>query len=200
MSVWIVLGSSPLARQSLAAAREDWPSANVITTNRGIELVETPDVFALIDANACKLWGSAAKAAAQRGTLCVTLQRDGRAMLTRGIDWFPVRYRNGSPFELFAMSGPWCLEYALLIGKARLVIMCGMDGYDPASPSDYFAGATPSIDDPERAYRRNQTQTEQVIQPLTQRLVDKYPDADVRCYGHPRYVVRGKNWRVITPL
>lgn len=195
MNPCIVLGSSPLARQAYAKARRQWPLARVVTCNRGLEIERDPDFYFLSDCKACQLWSRAGKEAAKRGkTQCVTLRRDAAAMKMRTVDDFDVVIREGHPYEPFQLSGAWCLEFAIRLPGASVVIMCGMDGYRrEVGVGDYFPGAQ-RVPEGEG---QGKDLLDTVIQPLTDRIVAKYPGVQFACVGKPNYTINRPNWAVI---
>lgn len=191
---WIILGSSPNAQASYRKACADHVERVTITSNRGILIEPEPDFYFLSDRSACANWAGNAREADKRGTCCVTLQRNDRALDARGIAWFPVKLRGGHPFEPFQLSGLACVEIAIRLGKARQVILCGMDGYDPERGIyDYFDGEEHS----HKYKARGCDHTETIIEPVTNLLCRKYPSVDFLCYGAPRYAVTAPNWSVI---
>lgn len=195
MAPWVVIGSSPLAKESYAYARQSWPGARTVTCNRGLAIEPDPDFFFLSDSAACVAFSAAGKTAAKRGkTKTVTLRRDAQAMKMRTVDDFDLVVREGHPFEPFQLSGLWCLEFAIRFGGASLVLLCGMDGYRPAvGVTDYFAGAQ-RIGDAE-GLGKDLVRT--VIIPLTDRLAGKYPEVQFRCVGQPCYQIERPNWQVV---
>jgi len=189
---WIVLGSSPLAPRAYAKACEDAIERVVITCNRGLAIEPDPDFYFLADSTACLLFADDAKAASKRGTICVTLQRAQMAMERRRVEWFPLIVRNGPPFEAFQMSGLWCIEFAIIVGKAQRVWLCGCDGYTAEYAEErYFEGARPF---PDQGPKRHHTTN--IVQPVTQKLCRKYPAVEFRLYGEPHYAVEAANWEV----
>lgn len=197
MITWIVLGSSPAARDAYAHARRLGDGASVITCNRGLEIEPDPDFFFLSDTTACRLWSAAGKAAAKRGkTKTVTLRRCAQEMKMRTVDDFDLVVRAGHPFEPFQLSGLWCAEFAIRFGRAERVLLCGLDGYTQApGRMDYFPGAY------EVAGREDlgSDLTPTVVAPATARLVEKYPGVSFLCLGHPCYQIELPNWAVCTP-
>jgi len=194
---WIVLGCSPLAREAYATARRDFPGAPVITCNRGLQVEPDPDFFFLSDQVACKLFAEGGKLASKRGkTKRITLRRDPQAMKMRTVDDFEIVYREGYPFEPFQTSGIWCVEYAIRVGLARRVVLCGMDGYRPGCPGqDYFPGAYHY--EPNDGLQKDLTKT--VVEPLTNRIAAKYPEIEFIQVGEPCYQVNSPNWHVVPP-
>jgi hypothetical protein len=193
----IVLGSSPLAREAYATARRLYYDARVVTCNRGLEIEPNPDFFFLSDAGACVRWSGDGKAAAKRGkTKTVTLRRDAAAMKMRTVDDFDLVVREGHPFEPFQMSGLWCLEFAIRFCGAGRVLICGCDGYRPTiGVGDYFPGATQIAESEGKGLYL----TAKVIDPLTSRIVAKYPEVSFCLVGQPCYEIRSPNWEVIEP-
>ncbi len=197
-STWIVIGSSPTVLQTYPRARSRWGDAGTITCNRGLQVEPDPDFYFLSDQLACQLWAAKGKEASKRGkTKRVTLRRDPQAMKMRSVDDFEIVIREGHPFEPFQMSGLWCVEFAIRILGADQVVMCGLDGYRPGcEKQDYFAGADhyPPNDG------LQQHLTAKNVEPLTNRIVAKYPDVTFLCLGAPWYEVAYPNWSVCTSL
>jgi hypothetical protein len=195
--IWIVLGSSPLARTAYQQAKARNDGVAVITANRGLQIEHDPDFYFLSDSKACELWAEDGRQATKRGrTKTVTLRRDPHAMRERKVADFTLLVKEGPPFEPFQLSGLWCVEFAVQVGHASQVILCGMDGYDRSKGvGDYFAGST-RIPEFEGA---GKDLTDSVVEPLTNRIVSKYPGVNFQCWGQPCYVVNRPNW-VIIPL
>lgn len=196
MTTAILIGSSPTVRLTYPAARACWPAATTITCNRGLQVEPDPDFYFLSDQLACQLWSANAKAAAKRGkTKRITLRREPQAMKMRTVDDFEIVIREGHPFEPFQTSGLWCVEFAIRILGADQVVMCGYDGYRPDCPGqDYFAGADHYA--PNDGLQKNLTR--KVVEPLTNRIVAKYPAVTFVCLGAPWYQVNHPNWQVCT--
>lgn len=194
---WIVIGSSPLARQAYAEARRRWPDSQTITCNRGLSIEPQPDFYFLSDQLACQLWAADGKAAAKRGrTKTVTLRRDPAAMKMRRTDDFDLVLREGYPFEPFQLSGCWCVEFAIRFGAASIVALCGMEGYRPGvgtGPVNYFEGAHRI---PESEGLGKDLLNKAVI-PLTDKLCAKYPEVKFECLGQPNYEIARPNWHLI---
>lgn len=189
--IWLALGSSPLAPSSLHAARSAHRVDKIITTNSGIKLVATPDVYFLSDSTACQKFNAQARAAHAAGTHCVTLSRHHAAMRQRGVEWFDEFVHNGPPFSQFQLSGLFCIEYACRNG-ASTVLLCGLDGYNDRSPD---GGKTDYWDDTRRESNGNLTAA--IIQPMMPNIVGRYPGVEFVHYGSPRFKVEAKNWRVV---
>lgn len=191
MSTWIVLGSSPTAAEALARAKRAHRIDGLITCNRGILIEPRPSVYALIDHEACRLFASHGREARKRGVTCVTLERPPLQLVERGIEWIDVRIQEGQPWEPFQMTGLWCVEYAIRIGRALRVLLCGMEGYsEQPAVQDYFVddfGVKP----------KNYDITKTVIEPLTRTLVQKYSIVQFFAYGNLNYTVEAENWTVI---
>lgn len=194
---WIILGCSPLVREAYAMARRDFPGAPVITTNRGLQIEPDPDFYFLSDQIACKLWWEDARAASKRGkTKRITLRRDPQAMKMRTVDDFELVYREGHPFEPFQSSGLWCVEFAIRVGLARRVVLCGMDGYrHGCDGQDYFDGA--HYYEPNDGLQKDLTRT--VVDPLSNKIAAKYPQVEFLQVGEPCFTVNLPNWRVVQP-
>jgi len=190
--IWLVLGSSPSAPWALRAARDEQRIDKLITCNGGILLEPAPDVYFLSDTGACQMYREHARRAAAVGTRCVTLRRCESALKYREIEWFhEFLYLEGEGYEPFQISGCCCLEYAVKNG-ADVVVMCGMDGYDPRrKSSDYFR---PDMRNLDKATHVNLT--ERCIQPITRKLAEKYPKVTWICYGNPLYCVESSKWIV----
>jgi hypothetical protein len=190
--IWLVLGSSPNAPWALRAARDEQRIDKLITCNGGILLEPKPDVYFLSDSGACQMYRDHARRAGVAGTRCVTLKRCESALKYREIDWFH-EFVSIEPegYEPFQLSGCFCVEYAAHNG-ADVVILCGMDGYDPKKlGSDYFRADMRSLD---RVTHVNLTQ--KCILPITKKLVAKYPKITWICYGNPLYTVESDKWIV----
>lgn len=198
MMDWIVLGSSPLAREAYAAARLRSPEAVVVTCNRGLGIEPNPDFFFLSDCKACELFSRQGKEAAKRNgkTKCVTLRRDPQAMKMRTVDDFDLVVREGHPFEPFQLSGLWCLEFAVRVGCASRVYLCGMDGYNPSVGLGDYATGLPNTD---LNVGAGKDLTPSVIVPLANRLAAKYPSVSFIQIGAPCYRVNNPNWAVVSP-
>ena len=195
---WIVVGSSPLAREAYAKAKVRYPEAPVITCNRGLVIEPNPDFFFLSDMVACDLWAADGKMAANRNgkTKTVTLRRDPQAMKMRKVDDFDLVVREGHPFEPFQMSGLWCVEFAIRFGLARRVVLCGMDGYrKELGVTDYFPGAHRI---PENEGKGKEL-TPKVVCPLSDRIARKYPTVHFLQIGDPCYAIDLPNWEVVSP-
>lgn len=195
---WIVIGSSPLARESYAAAKARFSEAQVITCNRGLSVEPDPDFFFLSDQGACDLWSADGKKTANRNgkTKTITLRRDPQAMKMRKVDDFDLVVREGFPFEPFQMSGIWCVEFAIRFGRARRVVLCGMDGYrKELGVTDYFPGAH-RIEDNEG---KGLELTSKVVHPLSDRIARKYPTVHFLQIGAPCYEINLPNWEVALP-
>lgn len=197
MLTWIVLGSSHLACEAYATARRICYDAQVVTCNRGLELEPDPDFYFLSDQVACQLWAPAGKLASKRGrTKTVTLRRDAQAMKMRMVDDFDLVVREGHPYEPFQMSGLWCVEFAIRFGGATRVLICGCDGYRAGiGVDDYFPGASRIAD----VEGLGKNLTAKVVDPLTNRIVAKYPHVSFYCIGDPCYLVERPNWTVLSP-
>lgn len=197
MITYIVLGSSPLAPVAYATARARWPEAPVITTNRGLAIEPNPDFFFLSDSRACDLWAEDGRRAAARNkrTKCVTLRRDAQAMKTRRVENFDLVVREGFPFEPFQMSGLWCVEFAVRVGCAREVVICGCDGYrKQLGVTDYFPGAFRIVANE----GLGKDLTSKCVEPLSNRLALKYPEVSFILLGGPCYEVPQENWTVLS--
>jgi len=162
-----------------------------------LQVEPDPDFFFLSDQVACKLFAEGGKLASKRGkTKRITLRRDPQAMKMRTVDDFEIVYREGYPFEPFQTSGIWCVEYAIRVGLARRVVLCGMDGYRPGCPGqDYFPGAYHY--EPNDGLQKDLTKT--VVEPLTNRIAAKYPEIEFIQVGEPCYQVNSPNWHVVPP-
>lgn len=184
--------------QTYPVAQARWPDVPTITCNRGLQVEPDPDFYFLSDQLACQLWSTKGKEASKRGkTKRVTLRRDPQAMKMRAVDDFEIVIREGHPFEPFQMSGLWCVEFAIRILGADQVVMCGYDGYRPGCKGqDYFAGADYYA--PNDGLQKHLTAKN--VEPLTNRIVAKYPAVTFLCLGAPWYEVRYPNWSVCTSL
>lgn len=190
----IVLGSSPLGPEAYRLARGVWPHGIVVTCNRGLRIEPQPDFYFLSDCKACQLWSRDGHQAAKGGrTKCVTLRRDPQAMKMRTVDDFDIVVREGHPFEPFQLSGLWCVEFAIRVLYADIVVLCGMDGYRPdRGVTDYFAGADTLGASPDLG----KNHTAKIVVPLTDKLASKYPDVLFLQIGEPCFTVNRPNWKV----
>ena len=196
MQTWIVIGSSPRVIEAYAIARQRWPNARTITTNKGLSVEPDPDYYFLFDLEGCQLWSREARQAAQRGkTKTVTLKRDPDALKALTVDDFDIFVEEGPPYEPFQISGLWCLEFAIRYGSASHVVMVGMDGYSPTvGPSDYFDGSQRPPDD----MARGRNHLINIVIPRTNTLVRKYPEVQFLCVGRPHYQIDQPNWRIVS--
>ena len=198
MGDWIILGSSPLAREAYVAAKARSADAVVITCNRGLGIEPNPDFFFISDCTACQLFSRAGKEASKRNgkTKTVTLRRDPQAMKMRTVDDFDLVVREGHPFEPFQLSGLWCLEFAVRVGCASKVYLCGMDGYNPSVGLGDYA---PGLEFTQIGAGLGKDLTPSVIVPLANRLAAKYPQVAFIQIGAPCYHVNKSNWAVVSP-
>ena len=198
MGSWIVLGSSPLAREAYATAKRLEQFAPVITCNRGLGIEPDPDFFFLSDCAACQLFSREGKSASKRNskTKCVTLRRDPQAMKMRTVDDFDLVVREGHPFEPFQLSGLWCVEFAIRFGNASQVILCGMDGYNPAVGLGDYA---PGLESVNLNAGAGKDLTPSVVVPLSARIAAKYPQVNFLQIGAPCYRINKPNWDVVSP-
>lgn len=190
MSKWLVIGAAPSAPDGLQRARSGNAIDVIITTNGGIILEPTPNYYFISDTLACKIYQQPAREAAARGTVCLTLLRDKRAMLERGVEWMQA-IPGGHPYEPFQLSGLWCAEHACRSGATELMLV-GMDGYhsDPMQPHYFFNCPTPDLGVNVIGH------TKKIIEPLTDKLVKKYPHVQWVLYGDPRFHLEAPNWKV----
>lgn len=195
MITWIVLGSSPLAREAYQWARFGHPTAPVVTCNRGIELESEPDFYFLSDAVACETWADRAKEVRRNNkTKLVTLRREPAAMKMRKVDDFDLVVREGHPYEPFQLSGMWCVEFAIRVGCASRVVLCGMDGYRGGlGAADYFPGSTVM---PTQGEDRGPKLVKVACEPLAGKLASKYPQVNFFQIGTPCYRINRANWSI----
>lgn len=142
MSTWICIGSGPSAPRALPDVLASNVGAKTITTNAGIDIYPSPDVYVLIDMNASIIFQTHAIEAQRGGTRMVTLRRHAAALRSRRVDWFDEfvsvpRHDRPMPgkYGRFIRSGTFCLEYACIHG-AEKVFLVGWDGYEQG----YFDG------------------------------------------------------------
>lgn len=174
---WAVVGSSPNVRKHLEAI-SSLSIRTWLTCNRGIELID-PDLYFLSDIVAGQRWGPIAR---RRNVWTITLKRGDKAIAKRGLEWVHELVREGTPFESFQLSGLWCMEYAARRG-ADVVHLAGFEGYSDGD--HYFDGS--------KAGTRELT--DRIIEPTTQRIVEKYPSVLFVHHGRPNYRISAENWR-----
>jgi hypothetical protein len=198
VTTWIILGSSPLARQAYATARQMAPDTPVITCNQGLSIEPDPDFYFLSDCKACTLFSRDGKAASKRNgrTKTVTLRRDAHAMKMRTVDDFDLVVREGHPYEPFQLSGLWCTEFAIRFGYATRLLLCGMDGYNPEIGVGDYAEGLPLVD---CKHGPGKDLTATVIIPLSTRIASKYPQVHFLQIGAPCYRIEKANWEVVSP-
>ena len=206
---WLMVGSSPSVTSTLPAVtdRIGWRTVaahgdvwtelvdtTVITCNSGIKLC-CPDVFLCVDMNSGHWYGELAKAAQERGTRLVTLQRDARALRERNVDWYDefLVLGNGpsrTQYGPFRYSGPLCVEYACMHG-AKEVHLVGFDGY--RKQDDYF-----DANDIPRGKLVNcfQTHTVDNLQPAMREIARVWHDVRFIQHGDPVFEVGADNWEV----
>jgi len=191
-TTWLVLGSSPNAPSGLDTAVHNYEIGATITTNRGIYLLEQPTVYLLADQVGIKLFLGHAQAAQKQGTKLVALRQ-----LYVPHDWSDEVIENDSHgWGKFGTAGVACIEYAAK--QADRVLVVGCEGYrEKVSP--YFASPqnnTPCLLGYGHGHRIGPL-TERLIRPLTQAIVDKYPDVEFVCYGRTHYQIEAANWRTV---
>lgn len=210
-SAWIVIGTSPLARESLEWTRDHsmshWPHLFPVTigTNGAIRVCPQPDFYYAYDFVACDQYEAEAMMAAKRGTRIIGPKLRMPAPVEHALRYGcppneklvnTVRYHlpgaelePTADYEPLQLSGMFILEYAAK--RASEVIMCGMDGY--AERGEWYA---------EGVYGHGQTRakniTDTLIVPRVRRLLEKYPEVQFTCVGRPVYADRidAQNWRV----
>lgn len=200
---WLVLGSGPLAPFSYGRLQTAERIDQVVTCNRGLCLNDKPDFYFLSDGVAIKLFLESSREAQAKGTKLVTLQRDAKSLKKRGLEHFDLFLpHNCQGWEQFRISGLTCLEFAAK--RARKVFLVGMDGYktDPKAPKYFETGPLPDdkLTSTEKIWQGLNHNvgglTESIIRPVTQRLVEKYPEVEFVCYGDPNYKIEAVNWQI----
>lgn len=201
---WIALGCGPGA---IAAMQHAPPHDRLIVANRAIQWCEdgtvkaTPGFAYLSDTEAARLYGRAARLLRDRhGTRLVTLHRDKRALVDRGIADFdefveitnigvPEHVRRGV-FSDVSISGLIIAQYAILKGNATELHLIGHEGYRsrPNIPErDYADGG------PIGANKDGALITSQSIGPTFRAIVRTYPEVRFVFHGSLSYDVSGPN-------
>lgn len=157
--VWMVCGSSPLARVSMLQALEEFHPQVTITCNGGHRLfdvrtgIDHPTFYFLSDQEACRIYAvDSSFLQARYGTMVLTPSRERSAIRERGMehaDQFLAIDRKAPPglhtpgkYAGQPLSGLWMLDIALNRG-AETVLIVGYDGYRSHGGDrvvDYFDG------------------------------------------------------------
>lgn len=194
---WIVVGSSQTGREWTERLLQKWPDAVTIASNRSVEwFAESgwPLDFAFVfDSVACEKYRNVAYKMQSEGTQLVTLNRSRDVLARRGVERFDEflpagQYRgNAGWYEKgkwndMALSGLWCLQYALNNG-AETVHLAGHEGYR-GKPSDYDHG---------QPHPRANDLTFGVIEPAMNAICRACEDVQFVFYGDLAYEVRSFN-------
>lgn len=205
MSDWVVVGASPSAPEHIGPAVACCDHPLTITCNGGIELFDDrpPTYYWVHDMYACETYREPAKAAQAQGTRCVTLARSRPALIKRGLDFFDEFVVPDGHFQRFGYrrdvytdggySGQWITQFALHNGATSLSWV-GMEGYRTDGKhrhKDVFH--EPRYSTPPQSARN----TQRLIGPMTQAIVDAWPEVAFRFYGTPTYPICGENLEVI---
>jgi len=198
---WIVVGASQSAPQGLAMAQAHRPNATTITTNGGLRLFSPGnlDYYLLIDMVACDRYSNDSKAYQADGTTLVTLDRLPSALAHRGLSHFDEllsvdRHQRGYVPDIYTdcgFSGLFCTQFALNNGATRLSWV-GMEGFRSTprqQVDDHFHG--------QLGPAKGVHQTERVLGPFLQSVVDQRPDVEFRFYGTPLFSLAGPNLTII---
>lgn len=190
---WAFVGSSPAAPQHVATVLPTLAPCRTITTNAGIKLLPTPDVYFLSDRVACARYMPYAHAAKAQGTHCATLYRFRSALKERGLEWFDEFIVNGvdpptpERWSGFNQSGAFCMEYACRNGATELHLL-GCEGYGARS---YFDQDTRPTD-----HKIADSDTTPQLVLRTTFVVRCFPAVRFIVYGEPRYTIDAPNWHV----
>lgn len=191
---WAFLGSSPVAPQHVATVLPRVAPERTITTNAGIKLLPTPDVYFLADRVACGRYMPYARAAKANGTHLVTMYRHKSALIERGVDWFDEFLMNGvdpplpNRWGAFNQSGATCLEYACRHGATEIHLF-GCEGY--TDEAAYFDIAERPTD-----HKISNAETTQQLIRRTTLVVDCFPAVQFVAYGPIHYTIDAPNWHV----
>lgn len=189
----------------LGPARARRPDATVITTNAGIKLFgpqEPPDYYMVFDMVSTQRHYEDGLKAQGWGTRLVTLEKSPRSLKLRRTDHYDVFLpiaRGSAPKQFIrgeyadcGFSGLYCTMFAVNNGAADLTWV-GMEGYRSqpgATVPDHFDG----YHGPEKGVR----QTQDVLGPFLQSVVEACPDVRFTFYGQPLYRLDGDNLTVIS--
>ena len=191
---WLLIGSGPDAPEYLPVAMADYPDAITMTTNHGLNLIEKPDYYLIIDRTAVRLLGERAKKLQSEGMYIVTSENDCTRPVVESVipnpdyhfiinnsHWYMKGFISRCRF-----SGLYMLQFVLLMGAER-VAMVGYNGYPP-DKTPYWYEHTRKYDIAE--YR---TRTLGKIQPYMHDITKANPDVHFVYYGKLNYEVSGKN-------
>lgn len=197
-NTWIVLGTSASASAMLPIAMTDYPDATTITTNSGIDLI-VPDYYFLSDHIACEWHGAKANQyKAEHGMKLVSLNREIRALQTRGVDqadYLLEISRNHKPgvfcrniFTDCMFSGLFTAQFAIYSGATTLAIV-GHEGYPWRGNQDiYFDGNANS-----HPVHQRQKITTTRLAPWWQGAVTECGDITFHFYGNLNFEITGSN-------
>lgn len=197
--IWMVCGSSPLARKSMRYALSERHPQVTITCNGGHRLfdsrtgIDHPTFYFLSDSEACRIYTmDSSFLQARYGTMVMTPHRDLQALKERDVlhaDWFLKVDRSATPgyyspgvYAGQPLSGLWMLDVALNRG-AKTVLIVGMDGYqssDDGPVVDYFDG---------RLGQRNGRSHNDIQAGYLESAVRLKPAVRFVMYGDPLYPV-----------
>lgn len=196
MSTWLLLGSSPSVTDTLFRAREENPVDYTITCNSGIELDPNPTVYLCVDPKASTVYEVDARRAQSNGTRLVTIKREKLSMAGTKTDFYdefldlPEKYDdfNGISMTKYRYSGPTCIQYAIVRGATKVVIV-GCDGY--TGHNDYFNGKLPGYNRVSPEWR-----TENILKLGLNNIAAVCRKVQFIQYGKPLYRIDLPNWEV----
>lgn len=197
--VWLVCGSSPLARSSMLRALTDYKPQITITCNGGHRLFDSrtglthPVFYFLSDSKACEMYATDAWYMQERfGTMVLTPRRLDSAIRQRGLTKADQFLRTDASAETCAhtpgvyaaqpMSGLYMLDIALNRG-ARTVLIVGYDGYRSRPGEivvDYFDGRS--------GIERSESHNARMAKYLASAVAAR-PEVRFVMYGSPQYEV-----------
>lgn len=203
---WVIVGSSPTAPKWLEAVRQNTESPQFAVTNRAHVLFpdDPPDIYFIGGEVTGNIRGryeqfyAAARDIQKRGSHLVSLQRRKEEIKEAGLDfmdeyllvdvgrWGKWKFIPGH-YSACGFSGLFCLQYAVNHG-ASIVHCVGMEGY--AKEGHYFDAGPDSV----------YNQTDDVIGPFTQAVIDACPGVEFIFYGELNYPVVGANVRLVSEL
>ena len=209
---WVVSGASPSAPIHFEAAVGRWIYPTTITCNGGAKLFngEAPTYYWLHDRHAKDNYHDPAIELQKRGTQLVTLSTiDRKTAAMRGMGHFDIlvepsvvggalmngeaRFYRGV-YTDSGYSGLYCLQFAINNG-AKKIAMVGLEGYR----SNAETQVPDTFSEPELVgLRMGQMNTEQVIGPTMQDMVDQCQDIEFVFYGEPAYPLEGPNLEIVT--
>jgi len=214
MNEWHIVGSSLKVESYFDAACFAHPDATTFACNSAIKLftARRPDYFIAVDENAGIMLHRLICDAIEQGTQFVSY---AKSLLVKNIkreiscpgfevdtpmptvlldiDASKVHTEYQPGRIVFAQySGLAAMQYAIQQGAER-VIITGCDGYPGDRPLEDFPVVT---FDGHGGDSWGKRQTDTVIQPFMQSMVDACPDIEFVQYGEPLYDVEGANYTI----